>query len=84
MLHENGDVKIDTFYKGMNTHIHLNYNRHHPNHIKRSIPFNLIKRIFVFMSKELEVALLLKEVQKWLLNCGYLKSVIDKLFFIAK
>ena len=84
LLLENGYVETDIFYKETNTHDYLNYNSHHPNHIKCNIPFNLAKRILVFLSDEQKEALRLKELQKWLLNCGYPESVIDKSFFNAK
>ena len=60
------------------------YDSHHPNHIKYNIPFNLAKRILIFVSDEQKVTLRLKELWKWLLNCGYPESVIDKSFFNAK
>ena len=60
------------------------YGSHHPNHIKYNIRFNLAKRILIFVSDEQKVTLRLKELRKWLLNCGYPESVIDKSFFNAK
>ena len=66
------------FYKETNTHDYLNYDSHHPNHIKYNIPFNLAKRILAFVSDEQKVALRLKELRKWFLNCGYPESVIEK------
>ena len=83
-LLENGYVEINIFYKETNTHNYLNYNSHHPNLIKCNILFNLAKPILVFVSDEEKVALRLKELWKWFLNCGYLESVIDKPFFNAK
>ena len=60
LLHENGYVETDIFYKETNTHDYLNYHSHHPNHIKYNIPFNLGKHILVFVSDEQKVALRLK------------------------
>ena len=84
LLHENGYVETDTFYKKTNTHYYLNYHSHHPNHIKYNISLNLGKHILVFVSDEQKVALGLKELRKWLLNCGYPETVIDESFFNAK
>ena len=84
LLHENGHIETDIFYKETNTHNYLNYNSHHPNHIKYNIPFNLAKCILIFVSDKQKVTLQLKELQKWLLNCGYPESVIDKSFSNAK
>ena len=67
-VYENG---YDIFYKEANTYDCLNYNSHHPNHIKRDIPFNLAKCILVLVLDEQKVALQLKDLRKWLLNCNY-------------
>ena len=64
LLHENGDVETDIIYKETSTHDYLNYNSHHPSHIKRNIPFNRAKHILVFVSDKQKVALRSKEVQK--------------------
>ena len=45
---EHGKVETDIYYKKINNHEYLNYNSHHPTHIKNNIPFNLAKRIIVF------------------------------------
>ena len=84
LLHENGYLEIDIFYKETNTHNHRSYNIHHPNQIKRDILFNFAKCISVLVSDKQKVAFWLKELQKWLFNCGYPESVIDKSFFNAK
>ena len=52
LLHEIGYVETDIFYKETNTHDNHNYNSHYPNHIKYNIPFNLAKRILIFVSDE--------------------------------
>ena len=77
-------METDIFYKETNTDDYLNYNSHQLNHITRNIPFNLLKRILVFVSDEQRLALQLKELRKWLLNCGYPETVIDKSFLNAK
>ena len=43
LLHENGYVETDIFYKETNTHDYLNSDSHHPNHIKYNTPFNFAK-----------------------------------------
>ena len=57
LLHENGHVETDVFCKETNTHDYLNYNSHHPNHIKYNILFNLAKLILIFVSDEQKVVL---------------------------
>ena len=84
LLDENGHMEADIFGKETNIHDYLNYNNHHPNHIKCSIFFNLALPNLVFVPDEQKVAFLLKELRKWLLNFGYPESVIDKSFLNAK
>ena len=83
-MHENGNIETDIFYKETNTHEYLNYESHHPLHTKQNIPFNLAKRIIVFVSDEEKVKNRLKELRRWLITCGYPESIIDKSFFNAK
>ena len=52
LLHENGYVETYIFYMETNTHNHFNFNSHHPKQIKYKIPFNLAKRILVFVPDE--------------------------------
>ena len=64
LLHENGYMETYIFYKETNTHDYLNYNSHHPNHIKYNIPFSLAKRIPIFVSDKQKVTLRLKKLRK--------------------
>ena len=50
MLHQNGRLETDIFYQENNTHDYRNYFSHHPEHAKQNIPYNLAKRIIVFVS----------------------------------
>ena len=73
-------METNIFYKEVKIH---DYHSHHLNHLKYNIPFNLARYILVFVSGEQWVALRLRELRKWLLNCGYPESVIEKSFFNA-
>ena len=44
----------------------------------------VLKRVLVFVSDEHKVALRLNKLRKWLLNCDYPESVIDKSLSNAK
>ena len=46
----NGNIETDVYYKDTNTHDYLNYNSHHPSHIKNNLPYNLAKRLVIFCS----------------------------------
>ena len=49
-LDNDGNIETDIYYKDTNTHDYLDYNSHHPKHIKDNIPYNLAKKIIVFCS----------------------------------
>ena len=78
MLHPNGKVETEIFYKETNTHCYLHYDTHHPSHIKRNIPYNLAKRIIVFTSDSEKEEMHLTQLKEWLLACNYPKHIIDK------
>ena len=84
ILHENGKVDTDIYYKETNTQDYLNYQSHHPIHVKKNIPYNLAKRIIVFVSNEKTMNYRLKELKEWLINCNYPESIINKAFHNAK
>ena len=84
LLHENGEIETDIFYKETNSHDYLNYESHHPQHIKDNIPYNLAKRIIVFCTNYEKEKQRLDELKKWLINCGYPNKLIDKKFHNAR
>ena len=74
----------DIFYKTTNSHFYLDYNSHHPQHIKNNIPYNLAKKIIVFVSDEQRLDFRLQQLKSWLLKCNYPCKLIDKGFHDAK
>ena len=61
----------DIFYKETNSHDYLNYFSPHPEHKKQNIPYNLAKRIMVFVSDESKMNEMLSELKIWLLSYSY-------------
>ena len=61
----------DIFYKETNSHDYLNYFSPHPEHKKQNIPYNLAKRIMVFVSDETKMNEMLSELKIWLLSYSY-------------
>ena len=84
ILHENKYITTDIYYKENNPHRYLDYHSAHPSQIKQPIPFNLAKRIIVFVSDPDLIEMRLKELEKWLIDCNYPKSVIKQAFHGAK
>ena len=73
-----GNIWTDVYYKPTNTHEYLNYQSHHPTHVKDNIPYCLAKRIVVFSSKEDAMKKNLNDLRRWLRNCGYPLNVIER------
>ena len=76
-LNVSGKIWTDVYYKQTNTHDYLHYRSHHPEHIKKNIPYVLAKRIIVLTSKEEAVKKNLDNLKVWLKDCGYPDKVID-------
>ena len=73
-----GEVRTDIFYKDTNTHDYLNYDSHHPEHVKINIPFVLAKTIIVFTSDCEKMEENLADLENWLRDCGYPMGIIRK------
>ena len=84
ILHANGLLETDVYYKETNSHDYLDFYSHHPRHTKENIPYNLAKRIIVFCSDDKRVDIRLKELKQWLLQCNYPSRLIDQKFHNAK
>ena len=77
-LDSNGNTWTNVFYKETNTHEYLRYDSHHPEHVKKNIPYVLAKRIIVFTSKDDVMNQNLIDLKKWLIKCGYPTKVIEQ------
>ena len=84
LLHQDNSIETDTYYKPTNTYDYLPYNSTHPNHTKINIPYNLAKRIIVFVSNPEKVISRLDELRQFLQECKYSEHVISKCIFNAK
>ena len=84
ILHSNGIIESDVHYKPTNSHQYLNYESFHPLHCKNNIPFNLAKRIIVFVTCSEKMEFRLRELKLWLLKCNYPETIIDKGFHNAR
>ena len=83
-LNQNCRLETDIFYKETNSHDYLNYFSHHPEHTKQNIPYNLAKKIIVFVSDEKKMNERFSELKAWLLSCSYPLAFIEKAFFNDK
>ena len=83
LLHGDGTIETDIFYKETNTHDYLGYDSHHPDHVKNNIPFTLAKKIIVFCSSRF-VNMRLDELRASLITCKYPPHIIDKGFHNAR
>ena len=83
ILHPDGRIETDIYYKETNTHDYLPYNSHHPEHVKNNIPYTLAKKIIVFCSSRF-LQTRLSELRTSLLKCGYPPHIINRGFHNAK
>ena len=84
MLDTNNKMSTDIYYKSTNSHDYLHYDSFHPKHTIDNIPFNLAKRIIVFVSDDNLVETRLNELRFWLRKCKYPTNLINKAFHNAK
>ena len=49
ILHSDRTIDIDIYYKDTNTHDYLPYDSAHPAHFRDNVPYNLAKRIIIFV-----------------------------------
>ena len=81
ILHSDDTVETGIYYKDTNEQDYLPYNRAHPKHCKDNLPYNLAKRIIVFVSNDEKGEMRLKELKNWLKDCNYPDSVITQSFY---
>ena len=55
----------------------MRYDSHHPEHVKKNIPYVLAKRIIVFTSKDDAMTKNLIDLKTWLKKCGYPEKDIE-------
>ena len=84
ILNEDNSVETDIYCKPTNTHDYLPYDSAHPDHTKNNIPYNLAKRIIVFVANPEKVIIRLDELKHFLKECKYPEYVISKSIFSAK
>ena len=84
MLDEEGNVETDIYYKPTNTHDYVHYNSFHVKHVLDNIPFNLAKKIIVFVSRDEKEEERLQEMKNHMIKCGYPERIINNGIWKAK
>ena len=74
ILHSDGTFETDIYYKDTNAH----------DHSKDNVPYNLAKRIFVFVSNEDKIEYGLNDLKSWLKSCKYPENFINRTFRNAR
>jgi hypothetical protein len=78
ILRQNGIIERDIYYKITNTHDYVHYDSFHAKHVLDNVPYNLAKKIIVFVSDENKMESRLQELKHFLLACDYPEAVINK------
>ena len=68
----------DIYYKETNSHFYLDYNSHHPTHMKDNIPYGLAKKLIAFVPDYERLEYRLSQLKTWLLKRNYPSKIIDK------
>ena len=84
ILHGDNSVETNVYYKPTITHDYLPYESVHPDHTKNNIPYNLAKRIILFVSNSEKVIIRLDELRQLLKECKCPEHVISESIFNAK
>ena len=84
IVKDHRQFSTDIYYKATNSHFYLDYNSHHPKHVKDNIPYTLAKKIVIFVSDSKKRKFRLNELRKWLINCNYPENIIQRKFHAAK
>ena len=71
ILHSNNTIETDIYYKDTKADDYLPDNSAHPKHCADSLPYNLAKRIIVFVSNDTKFEMRIKELKNWLKDCNY-------------
>ena len=64
ILHFDNTVENNIYYKDTNAHDYFPHNNAHPKYCEGNFPYNLAKRIIVFVSNDEKVEMRLKELKK--------------------
>ena len=71
------NIETDIFYKPTDTHQYLHFHSCHPRHTKRSIPYNLARRICTIVSNRVRAKARLEELKKQLILRKYPLKLIN-------
>ena len=84
ILHQDGRIETEIFYKTTNNHHYLEYDSFHPQHIKDNIPYGMAKKVIVFTSDPEKERAALERLKGWFMEKNYPMKVIDKAIHNAK
>ena len=82
ILHQNGWLETEIFYKETNLNDYLNHFSHLLEHRKQNISYNLATRMIIFVSDKPKINERLSQLKTWLLLCGYPVAAIEKFFLM--
>ena len=80
ILHSDPTIETDIYYKDSNAHDYFPYDSARTVHSKDNVPYNLAKRITIFVSNEENIEHRLNELKNWLKGCKYPENVINRAF----
>ena len=83
ILHPYRTFETDIYYKDTNFHDYHLFDSAHPGHSKGNVPYNLAKRIIVFVSNEEKTEYILNDLKNWLKSSKHPENIINRAFHNA-
>ena len=75
---KNGKLSTDLYSKSTDSHLFLQWNSCHPNHIKKNLPYSLALRIRRICSENSFFEQRVEQLQKWLRERGYKNKYVKE------
>ena len=80
VLHSDRTIETDIYYKDTNAHDFFPYDSAHPDNFIDNVPYNLAKRIIVFVSNEENIEYMFNKLKNSLKSCKYPENVVKRAF----
>ena len=84
ILNSKNEISTDVHYKDTNTHDYLPCGSVHPESCEKNVPYNLAKRIILFVTDPEKVELRLNKLRIWLKSNKYPDHIISNAFYNTK
>ena len=82
ILYSNSTIKKHIYYKDTDVRNYFPYDSTNPDHSRNNIPYNLAKRLIIFVSNKEKIKFRSNELKNWLKSCKYDEMLLTDLFLM--